>query len=429
MANNSFKTQSKVDKALYFAFKEQAGIADKIDWRSDEFSAQNNLGASISLRRPTEMAATVTSLGNDESLPGTVNTVGQPNTAGMPTVGYKTHTEPIIPLAITHRIETNMQYSLEDLTFNLTAEQAYERAIKPAMTRMVDKINKLIINALDGVSGQYVAGASGPAKASTGDEWLVNAHEANSIMEARGLVAPQGEKSMIVNPSVAPKLGPKQATVFHSVGADKTYKTGLLGQYAGYDMYSSGLLGPKTIDGTSTVTITDITMPTVWQDGFSFTATIGTADLKAGTRLKFANSGVAVNCVNLSTKEDTGYAFVGVVASDVATGTGKTVTIKEVAIATGDYQNVSAAITASTTVTVANAGVIRPNYAFLNDAIAAASPEVKLPAGVKGRNINIDGINIALVEDHWPGTLQSITKLVAFVGVCVPKPEGIVTLY
>jgi len=419
MAANSFKLQSKVDKALYFAFKEQAGIADKVDWRSDEFSAQNNLGASISLRRPTIMGATVTSLGNDESLPS--------NT--QPTVGYKTHTEPYIPLTISNRVETNMQYSLEDLTFNLSAEQAYERAIKPAMTVMVDKINKLLINALDGVSGQYVAGASGAATASTGDEWLKNVYTANGIMEARGLVAPQGEKSLIVNPFVAPVLGPKQATVFHAMGAEKTYKSGLLGQYAGFDVYSSGLLGPKTIDGTSTVTITAITLPTVWQDGFSFTATIGTADLKAGTRLTFANSAVPVNCVNYATKEDTGVAFVGVVQSDVTVGSGKTVTIKEVAIASGDYQNISAAITTSTTVSIANAGVVRPNYAFLHDAIAAASPEVKLPAGVKGRNVNIDGINIALVEDHWPGTLQSITKLVAFVGVAVPKPEGIVTLY
>ncbi len=69
MANNSFKTQSKIDKALYFAFKEQAGIADRIDWRSDEFSAQNNLGASINLRRQTELSASETVLGNDESLP------------------------------------------------------------------------------------------------------------------------------------------------------------------------------------------------------------------------------------------------------------------------------------------------------------------------------------------------------------------------
>jgi hypothetical protein len=419
MALNSFKTQSKVDKALYFAFKEQSGIADKIDWRSDEFSATNNLGASISLRRPTEMQATVTGLGNDESLPS--------NT--QPTVGYKVHTEPFIPLTISSRVETNMQFSLEDLTFNLSAEQAYERAIKPAMTRMVDKINKLIIDSVDGVSGQYVAGASGPATESTGAEWLVNVHEANSIMEARGLVAPQGQKSLIVNPRVAPRLGPQQATVFNAVGADKTYSSGLLGRYAGYEMYSSGLLGPKTIDGTSTVTITAITLPTVWAESFSLTATIGTATLKAGTRLKFANSGTAVNTVNMSTKLDTGYAFVATVAADVTVGSGKTVVLKEVAIASGDYQNISAAITTSTTVTIANAGIVRPSYAFLNSAIAAASPEVKLPSGTKGRNVNIDGINIAIVEDHWPGTLQSITKLVAFIGVAVPMPEGVVALY
>lgn len=418
MAVNAFKTQAKVDKALFFAFKEQAGIADKVDWRSDEFSAQNNLGASISLRRPTMMAATVTTLGNDESLPS--------NT--QPTVGYKQHTEPYIPLTISSRVETNMQYSLEDLTFNLTAEQAYNRAIKPAMTIMVDKINQLLINSLDGVSGQFVASASGPATASTGEQWLKNVYSANSIMEARGLVAPAGEKSIIVNPFVAPLLGPQQATVFHAMGAEKTYKSGKLADYAGYEMYSSGLLGPKTVLGAG-VEITAITLPTVWQDGFSFTATITTATLKAGTRLGFANSGTVVNHVNYATKEDTGVAFYGVVQSDVTIGTGKTVTIKEVAIASGDYQNITAAITTSTTVSIGNQGVIRPNYAFLNKAIAAASPEVKLPAGVKGRNINIDGINIALVEDHWPGTLTSITKLVAFVGVAVPQPEGIVTLY
>lgn len=417
MANNSFKNQSKVDKALYFAFKEQAGIADKIDWRSDEFSAQNNLGAAISLRRPSEMQAYETVLGNDESLPG--------NT--QPTAGYKTHTEPFIPLTITDRIEVNMQYSIEDLTLNLSAEQAYERAIKPAMKRMVDKINAKLINKMELNAGSYVAGASGPATVSTGAEWLKHPYSVNALFDARGVGA--GKKSILVAPDVQALLGPQQATVFHAMGAEKTYETGLLGRYAGFDMYASGLQSARAINSTATVDITTAVAPTIWAGTYTFKANVAVAVLKAGTRLTFANSAVPVNYVNLSTKANTGKAFVGIVVSDVAIGSAQDVVIAECPVASGDYQNVSAAITDTTTVTVVNTGSTIPSFAFENSAICGASPIVKIPYGVKGRNINIDGINIAMVETVWPSTLQSITKLVAFVGLAVPKPESIVAIY
>lgn len=418
MANNSFKTQSKIDKALYFAFKEQAGIADRIDWRSDEFSAQNNLGASINLRRQTELGATETVLGNDESLPSGMN----------PTVGYKTVSEPVIPLAINTRIETNIQYSIEDLTLNLSADQAYERAIKPAMKRMIDKINANLINKMELSAGQYVAGASGPATASTGAEWLKHPYSVNALFDARGVNV--GDKSILVAPDVQALLGPQQATVFHAAGAEKTYTSGKLGMYAGYDMYASGLQSARAINSTAAVTITAVaSQPTVWASSFTVTATIATADLKAGTRLTFANSAVPVNYVNLSTKANTGKAFSAIVLQDAPIGTGVPLVLSECPVASGDYQNVSAAITASTTVSVVNTGSTIPSFAFENSAICGASPEVKIPYGVKGRNINIDGINIAMVETVWPSTLQSITKLVAFVGIAVPKPESIVAIY
>lgn len=420
MANNSFKTQSKVDKALYFAFKEQAGIADRIDWRSDEFSAQNNLGASISLRRQSEMQASVVALGNDDSLPS--------NTQPQVAVGYKQHTEPYIPLTITDRIEVDMQYSIEDLTLNLTADQAYERAIKPAMKRMIDKINANLISKMELNAGQYIAGASGPATASTGAEWLKHPYSVNALYDARGVGV--GSKSILVAPDVQALLGPQQATVFKAAeSATKTYETGLLGKYAGFDMYASGLQSARAINSTATVTITTAVAPTIWAGTYTFKATIGTADLKAGTRLTFANSAVPVNYVNLSTKANTGKPFTAIVLQDAAVGTGVDVVIAECPVASGDYQNVSAAITTSTTVSVVNTGSTIPSFAFENSAICGASPEVKIPYGVKGRNINIDGINIAMVETVWPSTLQSITKLVAFVGLAVPKPEGIVAIY
>lgn len=419
MANNSFKTQSKVDKALYFAFKEQAGIADKIDWRSDEFSAQNNLGASIGLRRQSEMLANSVELGNDDSLP--LNP--QPQNA----IGYKTHREPFIPLTITDRIEVNMQYSIEDLTLNLTADQAYDRAIKPAMKRMIDRINANLISKMELNAGQFIAGASGPATLSTGTEWVKHPYSVNALFDARGVSV--GDKSILVAPDVQALLGPQQATIFHAANAEKTYSTGLLGKYAGFDMYASGLQSARAINSNATVTITTAPTPTIWNGTYTFKATIGTADLKAGTRLTFANSAVPVNYVNLSTKANTGKAFSAIVLQDALVGTGVDVVIAECPVASGDYQNVSAAITDSTAVTVVNTGTTIPSFAFENSAICGASPEVKIPYGVKGRNINIDGINIAMVETVWPSTLQSITKLVAFVGLAVPKPESIVAIY
>lgn len=415
---NSFKSQAKVDKAVYFAFKESAGIADKCDWQTEKFSATENLGQTVAFRRPNQIIGNVTTIDpRAYDLPGT-----------MVPANFKSHVEPFVNLTVDTKVEAPLQFSLEDMTFNVDKDEVYERSIKPAIASIRDQINALMINKLDLVTGNSIYGAS-ITTGSTGDEWLANTYEANSLLVSRGIPESEMRKSVIMSPKSVSKLAVKQATIFNAPGADDVYRNGMLGKYAGFDFYSSGLLGAKVTNATATVDITAITLPTTWQPTFSFTADVAVATLKAGTKITFANSGTVVNWVHPSTKADTGYAAQFVVQEDVAVGTGVTVTVAECAVAAGDFQNISAAITASSTVALINGGTTRPSYAFYDKAIVAASPIIKIPSTSKGRIINLDGFNLAIIEDHWPGTTQSITKLVGYVGMAVVRPEAVVAMY
>lgn len=422
MAVNAFKSQDLVKKSIEFAWAAQDGALDKIDWRSEEFKPADNIGDKRTLRRPGQVSISTPSMGVDYSLSGVTT----------PPAGFQTLSDPYLTLSIDKRYEANIQLSLEDMLTKVDKSQVMERHIKPALATLRAKAEQDLIQTIELSSGQYVGTVSGSDQA----QWLKNGYDVGAILANRGIDAMDG--CALVAPNVVPILGPGQATVFKATNAaSDTYRTGKLGGYAGLEWYACPYLNSRTITAASgTVAAvssnygnsTVATTPTVWTPTMTITAVSGAVPA-VGARLVFKNSTTTINTVHPLTKVDTGNAFVAVVTAV----NGLNVTVAESLIASGAYQNATADITGtSTTYHVVNAGTsLKASYAFDKMSIVGASPEVKLGADIAPNAIHfkLGGINAAIVTQTWPGTIQQITKIIAFGGFAVPRPEGVVAMY
>lgn len=418
---NSFQNQKLIEKAVAFKWMAAQGFADRLQFRNDLVpGAQKNAGYTTTIRRPSRIQATAGITGLDYNLPGVTS----------PAVSYSNLADATVPVTVEKRFEVNIQASMEELTFELDRDDVVQRFIEPAIVSMRDQINLYISNKIEAAAGNTIVKAS-----STGDDIIKSLFDAKALMSQRGALTASTKKSVLFNPGIMPTLGVANAKVFHSNDGAGLWANAEYAPLAGFDVYESPLLSVPTITSASyTVAAGTGARPTSWVQTWELTlgGTTSGATIKAGTKIKFSNSGTVINWANPTIGTDIGYGATFTVAQDV-TPTGSTAVVKvtEPFIPTGDSKNVTADLIPGTTVvTIVNVGTSRPSYAFANDAIILVSPEVKLPSGLDySKSMKLGGFNIALIEDHYPGTLQTITKLVCFAGAAVVKPEGVVALY
>lgn len=423
---NTFKTQEKVKQSIEFMWSEQDVALDKVDWRSEEFKAADSTGEVINLRRGQEVTLSTPAMGVDYALPGVVT----------PPAGFSTLTDPYLPLSINKRYEVNLQLSVEDILTKVDKSAVMERVIKPALLKFRHAAEKDLLEAAELAAGQFVGTVSG----SDATAWKENPYKAIGMIAERGIDIDGG--IAIVNTKVPAILGPAQAAVFQAqAAARETYGTGVLGHYAGFDWYKSPMLSTRTITAASG-TVTSVShvyngsasngTPTTWVPTMSLVVPSGSAPA-VGARLQFQNSGTTINFAQKDTKADTSNAFQVVVRSVDTTAGVTTIVVSEALVATGAYKNATADITGgSTTYSVINVGnSLKAGLLFDPKAIVAASPEVKLGADVESNAIrfNLGGLHCAIVTQTWIGTIQQVTKMIAFGGYAVPCPEGIVAAY
>lgn len=421
---NTFALQSNVVKALATSWKASEGFASRVSFRNDLIpGAVKNTGYGTTIRRASQVIATQAATGVDYSLPGVTQPVSP--------AAYANLADATLPLTVSQRFEVNIQASMEEMTFKLDKNDVKDRFIDPATVSMQDQINLWVSGLIAATAGQ-VLDSSTSAQTSAGDKFMETLLNAKALMTYRKGIVGNQKKVLLINPAVMPKLGMANAKVFNAgSSANEIYDTGVVPNLGGFDVYESPLLDVSTVSALGSPVVSAVTLPTAWVPTFtvSFTGFTNNVVIPAGTKLKFANSGTAVNWAAPFTGVDTGYvATFTVTAAVTASGTGTaTLVLSEPAIATGDFKNITAAIVVGSTASLAIAtGTARSSYAFANDAITLVSPEVSIPEGtVNSRNLKLGGFNIGMIEDRWPGTLQNIVKLVCFVGGAVQKPEGV----
>jgi len=425
---NTFQTTSKIEKAIAFQWEAFAGFADHLTIRNDELpSSVDNTGYSKLIRRPSRVATTRTSVGVDYNLPGVT----------QPPVGYGNMVDASFPFTVSARFEANLQTSFEELMFKLDAKDAMDRHITPAIIDMRNQMNLWIAQNIEAAAGNTLI-TNG-----TADGYIEGLFKSRQLLTNRAGVVPGQDKSVIFNPAVMPVLGLGAAKIFQAKDADKTYASGEFAPVAGFNIYESPVLATPTYVGFGASAIVsagqDVAgfLTASWTPTTSIAVTGATASttFKAGTKFKFVDGTTAKRFVVPTIGTDAGFEATFTLVEDCLSDVAGAVTLKfsEPFIAGGAFQNVNSNLVAGTTkVVLVNTAstVLYPSYAFAKDAVWLGFPEVKVPSGVdKQIKVKVGGFNIALIEDHWPGTLTTTFKLVAFGAIGVAKPEALVAIY
>lgn len=435
----SYKLQSLVERDVAFEWDEAPGIGEHINWDSSaakKIGAVNQTGDTVTLRRPGRIKTTLSDLSEDTSLPDTT----------QPGVGYSKMVDASLPLTVNFKVEANLNASMKELTLSLTKEDAMQRFIRPAIVDAKDQMNVKVAQIVAQYAGQTLLPDT--STYTNYHQQVINVlGRAEALMvQRKGMSMSTAKKIALTHMDVYPKLAPGASTVFHAGRSPESMQSGgtFTGQeLAGFQLYRSPVLDSVNVPATNANV--KVAAPggavtnglTTWAQTWSCNIKGLSNSTTYPAGLKIALTGV--NWLMPTTASSTGkqvtFTLVSAATSD---GSGNaTFVLSEPLVYSGDYKNVDIATAVPTDTVVSfvgssvGASIVSPCYAFDPTAIVGVSPKIAIPDGVsysqrfQARN----GFNFALIEDRWPGTLQSVVKLVGFFGVAVPKPEGVSVIY
>lgn len=438
---STIATQSLVDEAVAFAWEEAPGLGDHITWDSataKKIGAQNNTGASVSWRRPGRIRTTLTTVGQDYSLPDVVN----------PPVGYSTMVDATGQLTINLRIEANLNASIEELTLSMTKDEMIERHVKPAIVDAKDQMNAAIAAAIAGRAGQVFTPDTStyPTATAYAQQVMNTIARARAQMVDRMGASPSTALKAITGMDLYPKLTAGVATTFHAGrNPDSLQASGRLDGFnmGAYDLYESPVLDSPAVPAANASVV--VAAPsagvtnglTTWAETWKLNVSglSNSTTYPKGLKIAIAST----YWIRPTTQTNLGKQVTFTLTEDVtSSGSGTaTFTLSEPLVYSGNYKNVdiNTAVPNGTSVSfvgaAVGASVAKPVYLFDPTAIIGCSPDVLLPAGLpysrKFRAKN--GVNFALVQAPPNANLQTVVKLVGFAGIAVPKPEGVSVIY
>lgn len=420
---NTFGKQTLVAKEAFFQFSQTGKISQNIDWRSDDFSPSENIGGAKTYRRPARVETSSRGVLTDGSVPVGAQTL-------------TSFTEPLVTLTVGRAFEANLGISLDDATFALSKEQVVSRHLAPAARKLRNQIDTYIGNLALLYSGNVVGNPASPSTGTAARDAFASAQE---LLNSRGR-EDDGDSVAIVSEKLSTQLTVGQLSLFNPTKAvEKLYRQGMMGQFAGFDFYRSPLLPSDRVTATGTVTVNGANQSAgaIWTPTWSLiTAGWTSPTVPAGTKIRLANSGTAINWVHPDTFVDTGIqATFTVVSTATVTGGAATLTLSEPLIGPGGspnaYQNVTAIPANGATIAiVSSATAPQASLVFDRKAIIGASPKIALPKNLDFQaQENINGINVAIIESHDPYTLSKIHIMKAYVGAVVYLPEFVASVY
>jgi len=441
MAQNTFQTTSKVEKAIAFQWKEFDGFIDHLEFHNDELpGAVDKTGYSKLIPRPSRHAANLkdgllgSKVGADDgqyfedlSLTGVT----------QPTDGYGSMVDVSFPFQLRYKVVTDLQMSLEDLMFKMDREQAMDQHFTPSIIEHKNKMNLAV--------AQLIEASAGNTLVTDGsyDGYVEALYKSRQLMVNRAGISAKTEKFALLNTSVLPKIGLAGAKVFQAQGAGDVYGKGEFRPIAGFNLYESPTLATPTYNAIGATAVVaagyNVAARNIapWTPTWTVDLTGLTADVvvKAGTKIKFTNGSTDIRWIVPTIGSDAGFAATfTVVKTATASGAGAvTLELSEPLISGGDFRNVDTALVAGSTkvsLAVTAGSILTPSYAFDKSAVWVGSPKVKYPKGVDSAiDIKLGGVNISLIQDHWTGTLQTTTKIISFLAVGISKPEAITCIY
>lgn len=437
-----YKTQSLVENQFAFSWLKQPGLIERVNWDSSaakKIGPQNRTGVSTNILRPPRATGTISSYGSrNATLPG--------NTGSD--ITYQAINDAYLPLTIAYTAEMNLQTSIEELSTTRSKED---------IKRYIDQYVIQLRNKIENNIATVALGGIGQATALTTDQTTYSANVIETLgnakammIERNAIVSGQRDLYAIVHPRVAPKLGAGAASNFHFGSNPEGVQTRSIVPLSlgGFDLIESPLVSSQSLvaqwSGVTCTAAVGFDGATAVggstpASGWAETTTVALTGLPANQVIPMGTiiySGVSENWINPDTGSSGAQATYAVTSTVTATSGGvATVTIKDAPIYSGPYKNIdrSTAIPSGTTWFIFGAGgsasVQKPLICLGPDAIVGVSPEILLPSTVKVLSkLDFGGIKLAIIEDHFPGTVQGILKIIGFYGLTVQKGEAAVVI-
>lgn len=337
-------------------------------------------------------------------------------------VDIQAQTETYAQLTFVDPIGVDLSFTSQELTFSI--DDFANRVIKPAVVAIANKVDSDGFALVNG-NFNYVGTPGTALVASTARTAVLNA--AARLYDND---APVGgdELHFISGSSFNAVLADSNASLFNpSSEISETYIKGMQGNFGGFECYMDQLV-PAHTNGVYGGSPTMLTTGTA-QTGSSI-STVGwtatTTSLNVGDVFTIAG----VYGVNPQTKSV--YSWLQpftVTAPTVTSGTGtSTISISPAIVASGPFQNVSAAPATSAAIVVIGASTVTSQQAlgFHRDAFMLANQELELPMGVETAEYVEDEqtkIGIRLVSQYDIRTNQHISRFDTMVAWASLYPQ------
>ena len=277
--------------------------------------------------------------------------------------------------------------SPDNVVYQLDAKEMRDpehlrRMGQAATTRLAAEIDKNLYSTVSAQASIFVKKVG----AFTWDD----AATAEALMLSRGIGAGR-ERKMFLNPfdykDVAKDLGNR---AYLGDVSKSAYERSRVPDIAGFKTFRTdnvanvtvtGTVSGTTVSGAQSHTVTAMTgdVPTDNRRMVLNVAGANIANIKAGDTFTIANSGTVINSVHQIDKSDTGQAQVFRVIS--VAGSGANLTITPAIIATGPYQNVTAAAANSATLTFLNTATKPANVFWAQGAVSLDYGRLAFPTG------------------------------------------------
>ena len=357
MAQNTFQTTSKVEKAIAFQWKEFDGFIDHLEFHNDELpGAVDKTGYSKLIPRPSRHAANlIDGLSGSKSGANDGQYFEDLSLTGVtqPPTGYGAMVDVSFPFQLRYKVVTDLQVSLEDLMFKMDREQAMDQHFTPAIIEHKNKMNAAVAQLIEASAGNTIVTDG------SYDGYVEALYKSRQLMLNRAGIAPKTEKFALLNTSVLPKIGLAGAKVFQARGADNIYAKGEFEPIAGFSLFESPTLSTPSYNaiganavvsaGQNVAQFDSAAWTPTWQ--VALTGLTANVVVKAGTKIKFTNGSTNIRWIVPTVGSDAGFAATFTVVSTVqASGAGAvTLTLSEPFISGGDLKNVDASLVAGST--------------------------------------------------------------------------------
>ncbi len=339
-------------------------------------------------------------------------------------VEIEAQTETYAPLVFGQPVGVDLAFTSQELSFSL--DDFSNRIVKPAVVAIANAIDNYGFALVN--QGYNFVGT--PGTALTGTTARTTILQAASRLYDNDAPVEDGNLHLINGSAFNAVLSDGNSSLFNPAKEiSDIYVKGMQGNFGGFNVYMDQMAPSHTIGAYGVSSPTTLTTGSP-QTGSALSTVGWAASTSAVLNVGDVFTIAGVYAVNPQTKNVYGWLQPFTVASTMTNnGSGaSTINISPAIVATGAFQNVSAAPATSAAITVIGAAstVTQQAVAFHRDAIMLANQELVLPIGVETAEYVRDDqtkVGIRLVSQYDIRTNQHISRFDSMIAWATLYPQ------